>query len=433
MAENIELSCVWDHTIIKILNHDIQSNIGNMIKEWVVFNKLEDFNSLLEYTDDDFTPTGKLCYINENGEKLYRKLMKEFYNLRWYIQHLVDLHEYQYGDNQWTNPLHESSWTYITNKQFMKYVNFTLKEMTPEQMKIKPIKPIIKVNTNEELDTEEGESNTHEQESTISNNDEDEYSTFSDMSKQDSESDVHVDETQHQQNSHTPEMLQIHNTYNTTMHDKNDLIHDEYDTSEDENIIEIETIEDYREKIHETEESIPVETSQVLTVFNKAIHHEDDSSDDKSVTEIEPPKENGEQEIGKQDKLLTTTFQIEIENRKVEGLITYSTDQQIFKFKVNSWGVNIEFTLYELKWTIHAILQHMGFYHTTENPCVMMRAKHNTKSCECIIIHQDELHIASSTLQEILHIVKEKYKIKIISNDYLESNFPYDPGGTMIC
>ena len=58
MAENIELSCVWDHTIIKILNYDIQSKIGNMIKEWVVFNILEDFNSLLEYTDDDFTPSG---------------------------------------------------------------------------------------------------------------------------------------------------------------------------------------------------------------------------------------------------------------------------------------------------------------------------------------------------------------------------------------
>ena len=62
---------------------------------------------------------------------------------------------------------------------------------------------------------------------------------------------------------------------------------------------------------------------------------------------------------------------MEIENRKVEGPITYSTVQQIFKFKVNSgnnqklWGVNIEFTL---KWTIDAILQHMGFYHTTENP-----------------------------------------------------------------
>ena len=427
MSENIELSYVWDHTIIKILNHDIQSKIGNMIKEWVVFNKLEDFNSLLEYTDDDFTPTGKLCYINENGEKLYKRLMKEFFNLRWYIQHLVDEYEYQYGDNEWTNHLHESNWTYRTNKQFMKYVNFTLKEMTPEQMKTNPIKPIIKVKTNEELDTEEGESNTDEQESTISIKEEDEYSTFSDMSKQDSESDINVDDTQYPENPQIPETLQIHNTYSITMHDKNDLIHDKNDTSEDENTIEIETFDHYGEKIHEIEESIPTETSQVLTVFNKAIHHEDDSSDDKSVIEIEPPKENREQEIGKQDKLLTTTFQIEIENRKVEGLITYSTDQQIFKFKVNSWGVNIEFTLYELKCTIHTILQHMGFYHTTENPFVMMRAKHNTKSCECIIIHQDELYIASSTLQEILHIVKEKYNIKINSHVYQGSDFPYDP------
>ena len=47
---------------------------------------------------------------------------------------------------------------------------------------------------------------------------------------------------------------------------------------------------------------------------------------------------------------------MEIKNQIVEGLITYSTEQQIFKFKVNSWGVNIEFTLYELKWTIDAIL-----------------------------------------------------------------------------
>ena len=231
--------------------------------------------------------------------------------------------------------------------------------MTPEQMKMNPIKPIIKVQTNEELDKEEWESNTDEQESTKSIEEEeefttseeltkDEHSTFSDISKQDSESDINVDETQHQENSYTPETLQN----NTTIHDKNDLIHDEYDTSENENTIEIETIEDYGEKIHETEESIPTETSQVLTVFNKTIHHEDDSSDDKSVIEIESPEENREQENGKQDKLLTTTFQIEIENRKVEGLITYSTDQQIFKFKVNSWGVNIEFTLYELKCTI---------------------------------------------------------------------------------
>ena len=65
-------------------------------------------------------------------------------------------------------------------------------------------------------------------------------------------------------------------------------------------------------------------------MWKNTIHHEDDSSDEKSVIEIEPPKENGEQEIGKQDKLLTIKFQIEIENRKVEGLITYSTEQQIY-------------------------------------------------------------------------------------------------------
>ena len=168
MSENIKLSYVWDHTISKILPHDLNSKMGNMITEWVVFNKLEDINSLLKYTDDDFTSTGNLCYINQNGEKLHRKLMKEFFSLRWFIQHLIDENEYQYDDNEWTNPLHETNWTYRTNKQFMKYVNFTLKEMTPEQMKMNPIKPIIKVKTNEELDTEEGESNTNEQEFTIS-------------------------------------------------------------------------------------------------------------------------------------------------------------------------------------------------------------------------------------------------------------------------
>ena len=126
------------------------------------------------------------------------------------------------------------------------------------------------------------------------------------MSNKNSECDINVDETQDQENPQTPERLKNHNVYNTTMHDKDNSIHDENDTSEDENRIEIETFEHYGEKIHETVESKPTETSQVLTVFNNAIHREDDSSDDKSVIKIEPPKENGEQEIGKQDKLLTT-------------------------------------------------------------------------------------------------------------------------------
>ena len=106
------------------------------------------------------------------------------------------------------------------------------------------------------------------------------------------------------------------------------------------------------------------------------------------MIEIEPPIENGEQDIGKENKLLTTNFHVEMENRKVEALITYSFEQQIFKFKVNFgnnqvlWEVNADFTSYELKWAIDAILQHMGFYPTTENPCVMMRENHMTESCE---------------------------------------------------
>ena len=62
-----------------------------------------------------------------------------------------------------------------------------------------------------------------------------------------------------------------------------------------------------------------------------------------------------------------------------------------------------------------------------------MRVNHKTKSCECIIIHEDVFFIASITIQEILHIMNDKYKIKINPNNYLESNFPYAPGGTMIC
>ena len=78
-------------------------------------------------------------------------------------------------------------------------------------------------------------------------------------------------------------------------------------------------------------------------------------------------------------------------------------------------------------------MQHLGFYPTTENPCVMMRENHKTESCKYIIIYQDELYIASTTLEEILHIVQDKHKIKSNPDVYLGSNFPYDPGGTLIC
>ena len=85
----------------------------------------------------------------------------------------------------------------------MNYVNFTLKELTYEQFKQDP----ITFNPRQKPDMEEAESNTNEQESTISNKEEEEYSTSSDISKQDSESDINVDVTKHQKNSPTPELL----------------------------------------------------------------------------------------------------------------------------------------------------------------------------------------------------------------------------------
>ena len=67
----------------------------------------------------------------------------------------------------------------------------------------------------------------------------------------------------------------------------------------------------------------------------------------------------------------------------------------------------------------------MGFYITTGNPNVLMREIHDTQSSENIIICQSGLYIVSATPDEILHMLKEKYKINI----YLQDKYPHDPGG----
>ena len=82
--------------------------------------------------------------------------LQQLENLRWYIQHLIHESEYPYDDDESNYPLSEDKWMLQTHGKSMKYVLFTLQEMTPEQMNTNPIKPIIKVKTNEELDKEEG-------------------------------------------------------------------------------------------------------------------------------------------------------------------------------------------------------------------------------------------------------------------------------------
>ena len=226
--------------------------------------------------------------------------------------------------------------------------------MTPEQMKMNPIKPIIKVKTNKELDKEEGEPIIDEEESTETSQEL--------LEEQNSKSDIYIEDQ---------------------------------------------------------EDSKSIETSQVHNVLNNSIPNEVDSHTVEDVTELELPKVNGEQNNTKEDELQPTNIEMEIENRKVEGLISYSTDQQIFEFEVKSgtdqevWGVYIDSQSKQNKWTIHGILLHMGIYVTAENPNVMMRENHKTKSSEYIFICQDDLYIASTTPQEISNMLKDKYKINI--------------------
>ena len=184
MTDTNHLSDLWEHTIVKVFKHDSKSQLGLMLKQWIIFNKLENFNSILNYTIDDFTPSGNLCYMNEHGDILPYTPMKKIFNLKWYIQYLIDESE---DEDQ--NPLSEENWMTQNNCKFMKYVIHHRHPMTPEQLKQKPFEEIFK-NQHEKVDTDEGESTKVEEEYTTSEELTEEYSTFSDMSKQDSESDI---------------------------------------------------------------------------------------------------------------------------------------------------------------------------------------------------------------------------------------------------
>ena len=113
-----------------------------MVREWIIYNKLEDFNSLLNLTVDDFTLSGNLCYSNDNGELLHQTPLQDLFHLRWDIQHLIDENEY---DDEFDNHLSEDNWMLQTNWKFIIYVIHNKHSMTPEQLKKNPIEPIIKV------------------------------------------------------------------------------------------------------------------------------------------------------------------------------------------------------------------------------------------------------------------------------------------------
>ena len=130
MTDTNHLCDLWEHSIAKVFRHDSKSQLGLMLKEWIVFNKLEDFNSILNYTIDDFTPSGNLSYMNQHGEILHHIPLREGFNLRCYIQHLMDESE-----DETQNPLSEENWMKQNNWKFIKYVIHHRHPMTSEQLK----------------------------------------------------------------------------------------------------------------------------------------------------------------------------------------------------------------------------------------------------------------------------------------------------------
>ena len=151
-----------------------------MLRQWIIFNMFENFNSILNYTIDDFTPSGNLSYMNQHGEILHHTLLRDAFNLICYIQHLMDETE-----DQHENPLSEENWMKQNNRKFIKYVNHHRHPMTPEQLKQKPFEESFK-NQHEKVDTEKGESIEEEEKST----------KFSDKSVQNSESDIKYEDEQ---------------------------------------------------------------------------------------------------------------------------------------------------------------------------------------------------------------------------------------------
>ena len=70
MTDTNHLCHLWEHTIVKTFQHDPESELGIMFKQWIIFNQLENYNSILNYPIYDLTPSGNLCYMNEHGDIL---------------------------------------------------------------------------------------------------------------------------------------------------------------------------------------------------------------------------------------------------------------------------------------------------------------------------------------------------------------------------
>ena len=120
----------------------------------------------------------------------------------------------------------------------------------------------------------------------------------------------------HNKHSMTPEQLKkkpFESIIKTKQHEELDTGEGESNKDEEESTTSSEMSEHYSPSdttADDTEESKSTEIQQVHNILNETTHDEDDLSEDEHVTETEPHTVNGEQNNGKENKLLTTNFQV---------------------------------------------------------------------------------------------------------------------------
>ena len=78
--------------------------------------------------------------------------LKELYNLRRYIQHLILESEYDY--DEFDNPLNHGNCLFQTGGKLMKYVIYNAKAWTNKHLDKNPVRPTTKANPNHKLDTD---------------------------------------------------------------------------------------------------------------------------------------------------------------------------------------------------------------------------------------------------------------------------------------
>ena len=73
------------------------------------------FQLIVEFPVDDFTPSGSLCYFKKKADSeavmmLPTTPLQELFNLRWYIQHIIDQCESDSDDDDLDNPRSKDNW-----------------------------------------------------------------------------------------------------------------------------------------------------------------------------------------------------------------------------------------------------------------------------------------------------------------------------------